>query len=127
MFLLILGFYIISHSCKAEAKLVRHNFEIKYTPGNFDGVRKDKVLTVNGEFPGPTIRAEIGDTVQVKVSNAIQDGQNTSLHWHGIHQRGTPFQDGPSMITQCPLKTGRNQLYEFKVETAGTYWYSYSI
>ncbi|ODM90153.1 Laccase-2, partial [Orchesella cincta] len=29
--------------------------------------------------------------------------KTTSIHWHGIHQKGSPFEDGASQITQCPL------------------------
>jgi iron transport multicopper oxidase len=65
----------------------------------------------------------LGDVLHVKVHNNIEDGQNTSIHWHGIHQRDTQFEDGTSQISQCPLKSGGTQHYSFPLEQIGTYWY----
>ncbi|KAJ6677072.1 LACCASE-1 [Salix viminalis] len=38
-----------------------------------------QLLTVNGEYPGPTIAVHEGDNVEIKVKNQI--AQNTTLHW----------------------------------------------
>lgn len=107
-----------------KGKLVKHTFDIDYAAGYPDGARTRWVLKINKKFPGPTIEAEVGDILQVDVINHIRDKQNTSIHWHGIHQQGSPFQDGPSMITQCPLKYGQTQRYQFKLEQWGTFWYA---
>ena len=57
-----------------------------------DGVELDCIL-VNNQFPGPTIEGNWGDWIQVKVTNNLtSDG--TSLHWHGIRQKQTPWMDG---------------------------------
>jgi laccase len=37
------------------------------------------ILTVNGQFPGPTIYAWKGDTILVKVIN--QAKKNITMHW----------------------------------------------
>ena len=37
------------------------------------------LLTVNGQFPGPTIAVHEGDNVEVKVVNLIDS--NTTIHW----------------------------------------------
>ena len=37
----------------------------------------------NGSYLGPTLRAERGEAVRVKVSNELD--QTTSVHWHGMH------------------------------------------
>lgn len=42
-------------------------------------------LTINGEAPGPTIRATQGDTIVVTVRNHLET-ENTAIHWHGIRQ-----------------------------------------
>ena len=44
-----------------------------------------------------------GDTVVVFVSNHMENGGAITIHWHGLHMRGTAFMDGAPMITQCPL------------------------
>ncbi len=63
----------------------------------------------NGQVPGPQIRVDVGDKVQVVVNNDTPLG--TDVHWHGIH---TPNdQDGVSPYTQDPISTGTSFTYEF--------------
>eukprot|EP01018_Ginkgo_biloba_P029104 Gb_23947 [translate_table: standard] len=77
------------------------------------------LLTVNGQYPGPTIAVNDGDNVVVKVSNHVQ--HNTTLHWHGIRQYRTGWADGPAYITQCPIQKDHSYTYRFKVsEQMGT-------
>ncbi|KAG7287764.1 hypothetical protein NEMBOFW57_007279 [Staphylotrichum longicolle] len=60
----------------------------------------------------------------VKVTNNItgpEDG--TALHWHGLLQKGTPWQDGVPGITQCPIAPGKTFTYSFIADTYGTTWY----
>ncbi|KAF9455291.1 laccase C [Collybia nuda] len=63
----------------------------------------------------------------INVINKLTDPTmllSTSLHWHGIHQKGTNWADGPSFVTQCPITTNHSFLYDFSVaHQAGTYWY----
>jgi FtsP/CotA-like multicopper oxidase with cupredoxin domain len=45
--------------------------------------------------------------VIVSVHNNItgpEDG--TSLHWHGLLQKDTPWMDGVPSVTQCPIAPG---------------------
>ncbi|KAL2478909.1 Laccase-1 [Forsythia ovata] len=72
-----------------------------------------QLLTVNGEYPGPTIIINEGDNVQVKVTNRV--ARNTTIHWHGIRQLRTGWADGPAYITQCPIGTGKTYTYNFTV------------
>ncbi|OXA44997.1 Iron transport multicopper oxidase FET3 [Folsomia candida] len=103
--------------------IVRYNFNISYINGAPDGVQTSHILTINGKFPAPTILAYQGDILEVNVINSIQDGQNVTLHWHGIHQYGTPHDDGPSQVTQCPIKSHRSYTYRFHLHQSGTFWY----
>ena len=48
------------------------------------------VVTANRQYPGPAIEVCEGDTVVVTVHNELQNGESTSIHWHGILQRKTP-------------------------------------
>lgn len=82
---------------ESEAAIKYFEFNVKYFTAYPDGVRK-RVLGVNNQFPGPTIRAKIHDTLVVTVKNQIQTRENTSIHWHGLEQVLTPFQDGPEMV-----------------------------
>ena len=38
------------------------------------------ILTVNGKFPGPTIRVRKGDTIYVNVYN--KGKHNITIHWY---------------------------------------------
>jgi plastocyanin len=63
----------------------------------------------NGMVPGPQIVVDVGDNVQVELTNNTPLG--TDIHWHGIH---TPNdQDGVSPFTQDPIKVGETFTYEF--------------
>ncbi|CAH8306332.1 unnamed protein product [Eruca vesicaria subsp. sativa] len=80
------------------------------------------IVTVNGQFPGPTIVAREDDTVLIKVVNHVK--YNVSIHWHGIRQLRTGWADGPAYITQCPIQPGQNYLYNFTLTgQRGTLWW----
>ncbi|KAG9076063.1 laccase, multicopper oxidase, benzenediol:oxygen oxidorectuctase, partial [Ceratobasidium sp. 370] len=80
------------------------------------------MLVVNGQYPGPLIEANEGDTIVVNVQNDMSLG--TTIHWHGIFQNSTPWMDGPAGITQCPIPAGSSFTYEFTVSGQyGTYWW----
>lgn len=86
--------------------------------GNPDGVYKP-MLTINGQFPGPLIEVNEGDTIVVDVQNLATNA--TAIHWHGLFQNGTIWMDGTSGVTQCPIAAGRSFRYEFTVkDQAGT-------
>ena len=51
-----------------------------------DGRQYRRVITINGEFPGPVIRVKKGSVVKVVVYNHM-DQQAATVHWHGILQK----------------------------------------
>lgn len=61
------------------------------------------IMTVNRMLPGPSIQVCKGDIVSITVSNDFHLSETTSIHWHGLLQRQTPYMDGVSMVTQCPI------------------------
>jgi hypothetical protein len=71
--------------------------------------REKSILTVNVQFPGPTICARKGDVVVMKVHN--HGDRNITIHWHGVKQPRNPWSDGPEYITQCPIRPGRSFAY----------------
>lgn len=99
---------------QARAAVVRYDWNVDYMAAAPDCVQK-LVLAVNGQFPSPTIRAVEGDTVEVHVTNHIPT-EGISFHWHGIHQRGTPYYDGAVYVSQCPINPGETFTYRFKVD-----------
>ncbi|XP_077236893.1 laccase-17-like [Tasmannia lanceolata] len=80
------------------------------------------IVTVNGQFPGPSIIARDGDRVVVEVVNHVEN--NVSLHWHGVRQLQSGWADGPAYVTQCPIQTGQTYIYNFTiVGQRGTLWW----
>ncbi|XP_058787321.1 L-ascorbate oxidase [Vicia villosa] len=101
---------------------IRHyNFDVEYmikTPDCLEHV----VMGINGQFPGPTITAEVGDTLAIALTNKLST-EGTVIHWHGIRQIDTPWADGTAAISQCAINPGETFHYRFKVDKPGTYFY----
>ncbi|XP_076435502.1 uncharacterized protein LOC143275348 isoform X3 [Babylonia areolata] len=77
-------------------------------------------------LPGPAIHVCEGDQVEVKVYNKLEGGEGTSIHWHGLHQRYSPYMDGVAMVTQCPVAAHTRFTYRFNASTPGThFWHSH--
>ncbi|XP_064643303.1 uncharacterized protein LOC135497379 [Lineus longissimus] len=88
-----------------------------------DGYSENKlVYVINGTSPGPEIAVYENQEVIVHVRNKLP-AEMLSLHWHGIHQIGTPWMDGVAFITQWPILPGGTFTYRFKANPAGTHWY----
>ncbi|KAI1172399.1 multicopper oxidase-domain-containing protein [Nemania sp. FL0916] len=99
----------------------RHIWTITDGEASPDGVRRP-VMLINGQFPGPLIEMNEGDTLLVNVRNEASNA--TALHWHGIFQNGTNWMDGAAGVTQCPIAPGQTFNYFFKVTgQSGTYFY----
>jgi FtsP/CotA-like multicopper oxidase with cupredoxin domain len=73
----------------------------------------------NGQVPGPTLRVTEGDTVRVRVVNALTEP--TTVHWHGVEVPAG--MDGTPGLSQEPIPPGAAFTYEFAARPAGTRWY----
>lgn len=72
----------------------------------------------NGQVPGPTIRATVGDTLVVDFTNETE--LSTSVHWHGL---SVPYaMDGAGWMVD-PVEPQGTFRYTFVLEQAGTFWY----
>src|SRR6478736_3980896 len=80
--------------------------------------RAIEAFAYNGEVPGPVIEAEVGDTVEVRLTNSLP--QATTIHWHGV--RVPAHMDGTEAV-QPPVEPGGAFKYRFVVPDAGTFWY----
>ncbi|CAG2254490.1 unnamed protein product [Mytilus edulis] len=87
-----------------------------------DGFKSRIVIVVNGRFPGPTITAREGQEVIVHVRNLMHT-DSTTIHWHGLHQKKSPWSDGVAFVTQCPILPGQNYTYKFNASRFGTSFY----
>ncbi|KAL9065002.1 MAG: hypothetical protein Q9157_007632, partial [Trypethelium eluteriae] len=104
------------------SQTVSYNLEITNTTCNPDGNGARTCLLINGQYPGPTITANWGDTLSITVKNSMQDN-GTGIHWHGVRQLGSNEQDGVAGITECPIAPGDSKTYTFLCTQFGTSWY----
>ncbi|KAK0639737.1 multicopper oxidase-domain-containing protein [Cercophora newfieldiana] len=104
-----------------------YNLNIQHATLAPDGVDK-RMITVNGQYPGPVIEANWGDNVEVRVCNRLPTNR-TSIHFHGIRQLNTNYADGATSQTECPIAPGDCHTYRWKATQHGTSWYHshYSI
>ncbi|XP_048337169.2 laccase-14 [Ziziphus jujuba] len=118
-----LGLFVLSVFLveSAKGKTHYHKFVVKSSSYTRLCASKD-ILTVNGKFPGPTLKAHRGDKIVIKVYN--QANTNITLHWHGARQPRNPWSDGPEYITQCPIIPGKMYIYKIDLNREeGTIWW----
>ena len=84
------------------------------------------LLTYNGSYPGPTIRARAGEELRIRLKNSLTDrGTNllgyvrnlTNLHTHGLHVSPEPPAD--SMAVVLGYGGQYDYLYDMSFETPG--------
>ena len=97
----------------ALAKTVEQTWDISWINAAPDGFERP-VIAVNGQWPCPELRASAGDRIIVHVNNNLGN-QSTGIHWHGIHQKGSPHMDGGSQVHQCPIAPGCSFTYDWIV------------
>lgn len=119
-----------SSSCVRDAarKLVNCTFTLRNQTWNANGTPRTMQL-VNGQFPGPCIQAMLSDQLKVHVineaSSPAHSSQNASIHWHGLHLKGSAMYDG-TPLTQCPLKENSSMTYHIPADATGTHmWHSH--
>ncbi|XP_057524992.1 laccase-12-like [Amaranthus tricolor] len=105
----------------ASAKVQYHDFVVQAVPVK-RLCKTVKAITVNGQFPGPTLEVYEGDTLVVNVVNRAK--YNVTIHWHGVRQMRTGWADGPEFVTQCPIRPGGSYTYKFTITgQEGTLWW----
>ena len=91
-------------------------------PMMVDGRSYRQYIAVNGRIPGPTLIVRENQKVIVDVFNHLSS-EGVTIHWHGIHQRNTPWMDGVGSLSQAPILPGGRFRYIFNANPAGTHWY----
>ena len=94
------------------------DLDIGETLMNFTGSPR-LAVTVNGSVPAPTLRWREGDTVTLRVANALRE--DTSIHWHGVLVPAN--MDGVPGLSFDGIRPGDAYAYRFTVRQGGTYWY----
>jgi blue copper oxidase len=91
---------------------VRDTFKQIITDGN-----QTITIGINGDFWGPTLFLQKGETVHMNVTNHLND--STTVHWHGMHLPAV-MDGGPHQV----IPPGANwQPFWNVTNNAGTYWY----
>jgi FtsP/CotA-like multicopper oxidase with cupredoxin domain len=98
----------------------RFEVELTWQTGAPDGVPRKMIFT-NGQFPGPQLNLVEGDKVEFVVKNSLPF--ETSIHFHGIEQLGSPWSDGVPGVSQRPIQPGATFIYRWTATQYGTYWY----
>jgi len=75
--------------------------------------------TFNGTVPGPQIRAQLGDDMEITLKNELD--VPTTIHWHGLPVPNN--MDGIPGVTMNAIQPGESFTYKFKANVPGTYWY----
>ncbi|KAI3465036.1 hypothetical protein Pfo_021699 [Paulownia fortunei] len=121
----LLAIFLFGGVIPTHATTHHHNFVVADTPYNRLCSNKS-ILTVNGQFPGPTIYVTQGDTIVIDVINRATE--NITIHWHGVKQPRYPWSDGPEYITQCPIRPGAtfNQKIVLSDEIGTLWWHAHS-
>jgi CopA family copper-resistance protein len=94
------------------------DLEIGTQSVDFTGHARSAVV-VNGRLPAPLLRWREGDTITVRVRNAL--AERSSIHWHGIVLPAD--MDGVPGLSYMGIEPGGSYTYRFTVNQAGTYWY----
>ncbi|KAH9175537.1 laccase 2 precursor [Lactarius sanguifluus] len=91
-----------------------------------DGFPRQTTLA-GGTHPGPIIRGQKNAEFKIDVVDLLTDQTldlATSIHWHGLLQKDSNYEDGAASVTQCPLVPNESFTYDFKaLDQAGTFWY----
>ena len=77
-------------------------------------------LGYNAQWPGPTIRVNLGDRVRAEFTNNLKE--TTGFHFHGV-EFDDFFMDGVPFVNQAPIIPGETFVYEFTANNPGSLMY----
>ena len=94
--------------------------EVRAAPARVSvGGRSANLYTFDGSLPGPRFEARAGDSVTLRLDNAL--GEATNLHYHGLHIPPTGAAD--NIFLHVP--DGESFTYQFSIpvkHAAGLFW-----
>ncbi|CAF1329242.1 unnamed protein product, partial [Didymodactylos carnosus] len=127
---MILTFYLLFATAMIDVVLARRRYyQLFVTNEDIQpdciklNISRQSTVLINKQFPGPEIRATIGDILIVNVYNQLINNEDLTIHFHGVLQKQTPQMDGVPYLTQLPIKSGENCSYVFRVQRIGTFFY----
>lgn len=103
---------------KNQPKEVVYNLEVSAFNWDIAPGKTIEAWGFNKQLPGPELRANVGDTLVVRLTNHLQEP--TMIHWHGL--RIPAVMDGTGAV-QKPVEPGEVFEYRFVLPDSGTFWY----
>jgi FtsP/CotA-like multicopper oxidase with cupredoxin domain len=107
--------------------VVEVNLEARIAPVNVNGVMAN-LLTYNGYYPAPTIRAKKGDLLRVNFTHSMplpgtnilgHNREMTNLHTHGLHV--SPQGNSDNMMLMFMMGDTFTYEYDLSKQDGGTY------
>ncbi|KAL6123364.1 hypothetical protein ACLB2K_075886 [Fragaria x ananassa] len=115
---------LLSTLCSAADPYVFYDFKVSYITASPLGVPQ-RVIAINGMFPGDPINATTNNNVVVNVHNGLDE--DLLMTWSGIQMRRNSWQDGV-LGTNCPIPKTWNWTYNFQVkDQIGSFFYFPSL
>ncbi len=109
----------VAADINASPTIVEVSLEASETTKQYLPGAPTAVSAYNGTIPGPTLVANVGDTLIVHFTNNLPD--ETTIHWHGIE---APAQMDGSHVAQKPVPANGGTFdYQFDLLSPGMYWY----
>ena len=91
-----------------------YTWNIGWVNRNPDTLHSRPVISINGQWPPPTLKVSVGEQVTLHLINQLVN-ETTSIHFHGLFQNGTNEMDGPVGVAQCPVGPGETFTHVFQV------------
>src|SRR3712207_5688444 len=80
----------------ADRSVVQIDLDAREMDWEFTPGRVTRAWGFNGQIPGPTIEARVGDVLEVRLTNRLPEP--TVIHWHGLQLPAA--MDGTDMVQQ---------------------------
>lgn len=104
----------------SKDRLLRTTFVAEEGPATIDGKSIRGAMTYNKQYPGPTLRARPGDTIEIKFVNRLREA--TNLHFHGLHV--PPSGRADNVLRR--FRPGTTNMIKFRIphdHPNGMFWY----
>ena len=82
------------------SSFIFHRPRLSVPPFSPDCYTDRDLLLVEDQLPGPTIKANVGDTVHITWHNH-HPSEGLSIHYHGLLMQDQPYTDGAGGISTC--------------------------
>ncbi|KAF7824888.1 monocopper oxidase-like protein SKS1 [Senna tora] len=124
LFFSLLHIALLSTLCFAGDPTVYSDLRFSYITVSPLGVPQ-RVIAINGKFPGPVLNVTTNNNVIVNVKNDLDE--NLLVTWSGVQMRRNSWQDGV-LGTNCPIPSKWNWTYQFQVkDQIGSFFYFPSL